>query len=211
MALVYLFQVALHDASSGFHDIKPLPLFSPFPIWLVIFVVIGSLLLALLYYYLKKRKLNKQENLSPLTAEQEALAALEELERKAKKREITLRELSTSLSLLYRRFLERSFSFHATDQTIKEIMETFPSLLKKKLLHLPPNTRDEITTKSEQLLRLLGYYAFASNTEALIAVDDLQITKSFEEIRYLITDLAFQLKKEDERLKSVTEARSIGN
>ncbi len=188
-----------HDASTGFHDIKPLPEFNPFPLFPVLGALIAIALLVLLARYFKKRKQKQFEPPSKVLApEAIALGEIARLTELSTNGEIELRFLAVTLSLVIRAYLEAVFKIPATDQTTREVVAHFPTTLKRYLPRLPEGDRLRYVSRLEQLLSELSYFAFGSNTEQLYSARDERVLTQLEHAKNFVTELAHHLAKEAE-------------
>lgn len=196
----------VHDASQGFHDIKPLPDFVPTNfVWILAFVLLIALLFLALY--LLKRQKACLPVPAPRSPEDVALEQIGLLEHKRAKNEIDIRNLSSSLSLALRGYLEAVFCFPATDLTNREVVEALPAFLKKKLFQLPENTRLEVIATVGRALHDCSFLAFGTNSDSLYALTDSRVTQAITDSITLIQELSRYLKQEAQRVQSVHQVK----
>jgi len=190
----------------NFHDIKPLPQFSPIP-WNYLYLLIGLLALLALFYRL--RKLWRQERVvapapivPPLEAALNELALLDGARRRS---EISVRELCSHISLLLRLYLEKRLSFPAVEQTTAEVQVSFPPVLARKLPLLSKERHISLSGMCRTLLRNLERYTFGTNSAETLALQGAEISALFPAAETLLRELDSLLEREAERTRSVVE------
>ena len=196
------------DASSGFHDIKPLPEFHPFPIELV-GCTAGLLLLSLLiWWYFKNRKREPKivpaPPLSPLEQAQREFADLEIL--RVNKR-ISLRDLGSRYSLAMRLYLERRMNFSAAEQTVAEVCAAFPARVKARLPTFSKDRTQELTAQLKTQLRFFEQLAFSNRSSEIYHLESDEIVVNAKRAFEFIKAMEAHLNKEEERVRSVVESR----
>lgn len=199
-----------HDASTGFHDIKPLPEFHPFP-FLFISTIVAVILIATLLFFLWKRR-SKKVSLPPPpppAPEKVALDELRRLEQLREHHEIELRVLASNLSLTLRKYLEAALLFQASDQTLSEVMENLPLQFKRHLPRVDNDTKSTIGAKVERLLRYFASLTFGAHTEAACSLEDQDLIQAIATTKELVTTIAQCLRKEAEWRQSVIQQSVI--
>ncbi len=102
-------------------DVEKLPV--DYVFWALVaggIVLIGLIVFGIIWYYRKRRKVeDKKEAIIP--AYQTALAELEALKKQSYNSEQEIRKFYFNLSEIFRRYLEASYNFPATDWTTQEI------------------------------------------------------------------------------------------
>ena len=154
-----------YDATSGFHDIKPLPEFSPTPLWILI---LGSIILTAIALYLAQKlykKLRKipEINISP---EEKLEQGLEQLKRLKGKKEISVRELSSRLSLLEREYLEEKLAFNAPDMTYEELRVALNKVLLGKA-GFSEERKEEIKQLVGETLKKFDAITYSNQSEGI--------------------------------------------
>lgn len=194
----------MHDARTGFHDIKPLPDFSPFPLWQAVLILSAVLLLALLVWYYRRRSTAAQlPPPEPPPPDAVALLEIRRLTQLRSAKEIVLRELATRLSVAVRKFLESSFRFPATDQTPGEVCSSLPLNLKAALPTIPKERLEELHAQVGSVLRFCENAAFSPGAERYYPLESDTPGSQLKQSEDLIRQLAFWLRKEGERTTGV--------
>ena len=201
--------MATHDATSGFHDIKPLPEFSPFPI-IAASVAAALLALALLWYWWKRRPEKPIPAPLPLTAIEIARKQLKQLELLVRDHRITLRDFASQLSLTVRNYLEQTLQFPAAEQTVDEVSRRLPDAFRRSLPLQSPDRTSDFSAALRTLLRRLEELAFADDSTERFHLGGIEVTSSLEQAGLMINNLHELLRKEEERKRSVTEHSSGG-
>jgi hypothetical protein len=194
----------MHDARTGFHDIKPLPAFSPLPVLQIALFLLAVLLLGVLVYYYRRRS-KMPELLPPAPAAPDAVALFEirKLGQLRLSRDIVLRELAIRLSFVVRNYLEAAFKFSATDQTPQEVCADLPVHLKKTLPTIPKDRLEEVYAQIGSALRFCETAAFSAGAELYYPLDSDTLGNQLKRSEDLIRLLAFWLRKEGERTTGV--------
>lgn len=192
----------LHDASTGFEDIKPLPFFeaSTDPInyiWLVAILI--SIFIAIYFLLRKKPSTTAVKNFKP--SEQVATEKLDEILKKISHEEITARDFSNELSLTLRKYIEDNFNFPAAELTPKEIKLTFPKHWKKTLPALHSKHLKQVEGELEQIFYTCKWISFAKDSE------DTYEETTFKDLanksKALIRKIAKYLREEEDRTSGV--------
>lgn len=140
----------LHDASKGFHDIKPLPEFSPSysdDILLALGLLAVAVLLGMLWRKFSNRSTPEHtEVVDPL---KEALLELHNLSKSSYSSTEEFKELITKGSLAFRRALECLLRLPAPEMTVNELEQKLSQSLNSRFTELEP-------AKSTQLLRSIS-------------------------------------------------------
>lgn len=197
----------LHDAQSGFHDIKPLPEFSPFPVivlWLFcVLVAIGVAIV--LWMRRNKEQGSSTPSAPPIPDDQQALADLQELEMKYTAQKIALRELGSSSSLVLRTYLARSLQFPATELTNREVKLQLPMALERKLPVASDSQKLEIERSVERLLKFFERITFAAGAEQAFDAESSTVLSRLGDAKECVKRIASGLAQERERTASVVD------
>lgn len=123
--------LSTYDPGQGFHDIKPLADFHPWPFWVIWFTAL--LFLALIFYYFWRRRKQSEVVISvAVPPEITALRRLDELSVKRKSCSIESRELAAEISLVVRGYLEAACGFPAVEQTTAEVKASLRCYLRSE-------------------------------------------------------------------------------
>ena len=153
----------LHDARTGFHDIKPIPEFYPAEAigWLIPLVVIAAA--AATVFLLRRRSgIAKHPVESPY---EKVRRNLDGLESKRVHGQISSRELAAELSLALRLFLEETLFFPAMEQTGREIEGALPRALRNAFPAFAREERLGLSRRISQALNSCELLTYARNTE----------------------------------------------
>ncbi len=172
----------LHDPSTGFHDIKPLPEFHPVPIGLIVGLAAAALLMLLFYYWYKKQFQREgmrsfEQQLPPNVR---ALEEIRTLERAAERNAISVDELSARASITLRRFIEEVYGFGATDCTTKELLSVLLSSMQSKPTHFPTADAKQAVKNAASLFSFLDYLSFAGDASVRYPVDSSSVKQQLE-------------------------------
>lgn len=118
-----------HDASTGFHDIKPLARFDASANPLPYFVAAALVLLALLGTGLMLKRRKRPALPPPICPLTLAKSQLETLQTKQWHSEAEFRELCTASSLAFRSGIESLLSIPAPEMTVSELQQALPKAL----------------------------------------------------------------------------------
>ncbi|MCB0359287.1 MAG: hypothetical protein KDD44_06615 [Bdellovibrionales bacterium] len=170
----------LLDASSGFHDIKPVPEFSPFPTEVVLIIaaiVLAALALAYLYHrqFRKTGTSLSEPAISPFASAIDSLRALAKTLRSNDAAAIS--EIASQSSLALRTYLEQVFAIPAAERTPFEIA--------KDLTHLTNRTGATIATPLQRAilddLRTFEFVAFAEIPAEQRSAERLKLAERLDE------------------------------
>lgn len=201
-------QSASPNAGLEFHDIKPLPTFSPFP-WTYVWSGIGVLACLLLFLLLKKIRQNRNQLAAEplrLPPADEALAELNRLNELRREGRISLRDLSSRVSLLLRLYLERRMGFPAVEQTAFEVGTNLPLALARALPVLAKERHIASTNRVKALLRNLERFTFADTSTEYFHLESNEVNALFPEVETIIREFETALKREEERTRSVIDS-----
>lgn len=201
-----------HDASTGFHDIKPLPDFHPFP-YLLVSTIVATILIATVLFFLWKRRNKKVSLPSPPPPAPETIAfnELRRLEQLREHHEIELRVLASNLSLTLRQYLEAALLFQASDQTLSEVLVNLPLQFKRHLPRIDNDSKSTISAKIEHVLRFFASLTFGAHTEAVYSLEDQDLVQAIGTTKEIVTTIAQWLKKEAQWQQSVIQQGSISS
>lgn len=197
--------MAIHDAKTGFHDIKPLPEFHPSALPSILTWLVLALLFATLCYLILRKKPKKlaakvEKILSP---EEKAYAALRELRSDLEKTGINVRDFSNSISEIVRGYLEETFHFPAQELTPKEIEIKFPEYWKKQFPSLSAKHYDEVHLDLKRIFSLCKWISFAKDSEKTYAQGTKSLSELLDQSEGLIRSIAELLVKEKDRTTEV--------
>ncbi|OVE79745.1 hypothetical protein BVY02_02365 [bacterium J17] len=206
----------LHDARTGFHDIKPVPQLTfanQSLLLLALFALAFCLLLALLWRVRKRRgeKLDKEDS-----ALQVAIKALKEVQRGNALKTGQERELALRISSIVRMFLENSLDINASEQTVHELRRTLPRALEatKSTLNLEHTEKDtaEVCTKIENLLSICELLSFSEQPSQELERGEVDLQVLVSNSLEIVNQLDALLRKEEpEPTPSLAEAIGTGN
>ncbi|MCB0325594.1 MAG: hypothetical protein KDD69_18560 [Bdellovibrionales bacterium] len=194
-----------HDPSVGFHDIKPVPEFFPFP-WHLVWAALAVLLIALAIYYVRTRQ--AKQSTAPhvaLPPDEASLQALDALERRREAGTVTVRAFASEASLVVRGYLEDQFQFPAREQTVTEATDALAPRLRKQLPTVPGETLTELQYKLRHLLRTFEKMTFSEHAETSFSLEAEAVADHIRRAREAIRELAFYVTKERERTRSIVE------
>jgi hypothetical protein len=196
------------NAGNGFHDIKPLPQFHPFPVrlWAGGALVIALLLLGWLLWRRRKSRVFPQAAQQPeLPPYEAALSEFRRLELLRKDKRIALRDYASSASLTLRLYLQRTFLFPAVEQTVSEVAADLPAQLKKSLPVLSRERAAEFAAEARGRLKFYERVAFANDSGELYHLESSELLDATERSLALLKDLENLRMKEQERVRSVVD------
>ncbi len=201
-----------YDASNGFHDLKPLPLFNPWPAnsILAVAAILCLLLAAIWYLYRRKHPESHKHSAPPLPPEVEALTEIRRLGQLREDNAILIRDLAQRLSLALRVYLEKVLYFPASDQTPKEVNLVLGEKLKKKLPTVPKELLDELQSGLNSTLRFCEQAAFSPRSEVFYPLDSQALLNHLRQAEKSVQQLAHWGKKEEERMSGVIAKSRLG-
>jgi hypothetical protein len=112
----FVFPLAFHDPSTGFHDIKAIGYYSvdsSSTVAIAAATLIFALCLLACWYWLKRKRAVDNSTQEMISPSELATKELNQLETLRSREEIAVRDLSESLSQTIRRFLETQLRFPA--------------------------------------------------------------------------------------------------
>ncbi|MCC6933062.1 MAG: hypothetical protein IT292_07390 [Deltaproteobacteria bacterium] len=201
----------IHDARSGFHDITAIPDFFPSLLtWSSFLALLIIFALALLIFIIARKKkqlpIQPERKLSPLEL---AYQQMDILFKQWQAQTISLRALSSELSLLVRSFIDQVWNFPADDRTAKEIAAEFETIVKHELPLLPKELQHVLTKDLLKVLRLAEELTFSKSAADSEQVTQ-QISQLFTQTRAFVTDLNNKINKEKERSATVMGSATGG-
>ena len=155
------------DAAEGFHDIKPLPEFTPFPATFFWSLAV-LLIVAALVYWAYRRQFKQSSTIAvapPVPADISAISELEALEALRQSKAISVRELCARISLSLRKYLEATLKFPASEQTTSEVLKALQPALKKDFPTTPQERLAENYRTIRSLLKFCERVAFEKASE----------------------------------------------
>ncbi len=196
---------SIHDPSTGLHDIKPPPGFSPFPdevIWIAVAAVV------LLAWFALKRLRRKtvpavsMQGPAPYEVLQVRLA---EIEAEIRADSFSQREISSNISMSLRSYLEQCLHLPACEMTPKELDAQLDFSLRHHLPVVPNAAREELARNWIRVLKKCEKLSFQAQRYSSEEQDILTLLDSS---RAAAKELRSVLEKEQERTRSVVEQDS---
>lgn len=177
----------VHDALSGFHDIKALGglgqstenAFSLSSALLGAFVT-GTIVL--LFFIIRKLR-SPRRSVSPFEQFQ---AEITRLQGEHERRESLPRNTAVQLSERFREFLQAVFVIPAPELTPREILERLPTAIAKSFPSLDSKPFKDLIERS---LRALEFLSFAP--EEIIVKESARLECTFRDLRELLSQLRF--------------------
>ena len=184
-------RISLHDPSMGFHDIKPLPEFSPIPLSAIIAATAIILLIFLLYRLYKRQSREVVSTKSSIAPHSASIEKLRLLDTKRREDAIGLRDLASEVSICFRTYLEHAGKFPASDLTVKEV---------KQALSISPvfMNLSELSNEIVQNLKFLETVAFSSNSLGEYSNDSPAVADSITQAIDAIQRINREISKSEE-------------
>lgn len=186
----------LHDARTGFHDIKGLH-----PIIDQSSFITGKILLALavttLAYYLLKLFKNRILPQPILTPTQKAIAKLEKSLASFREQKVSPREHASQSSLILRDFLGEGFNFNATELTNHEVIEKLISNTKE----IPEDPRKQLCVLAKKNLKSLEKNTFSDSLNEQFSEFEILCKESIKIIEFASECIKERAIKEKEEAK----------
>lgn len=179
----------LHDATSGFHDIKALPEFAPFPFHLIIISMVIVCLAAALYWLYKRQTTNHQIPESPKSAFVVAIEEIEQIERARQEGRISLRDIGTRTSLAVRKYLASSLDFPADDQTTREVVTLLRSELPRAFSSNSSTDIDELHERTSQALFQLERITYSGDSASKLTPNSQPVAELIKQARAVVSQL----------------------
>jgi hypothetical protein len=201
----------IHDATTGFHDIKPLPEFMYSSINPIIIFLFIFLLLVGLYIYRKKIKAVNSFAGNNLPPEMIALHRLNELTRQLKNESINLRDFSTSMSLCLREYLGRIFEFNAVDQTSKEVHIALTDRIYVCLPSVSESEISRILSDVSEIFKLSDFITFSTSPEASYKREDIRLVEAINAAILIINRISKAIQMEVELAKNTSTSTAEGH
>lgn len=199
----------IHDPSTAFNDIKPLPEFSPFGLGLLaVFALLTLLILSLLYWVLFKRRKRPTPLLVVKKPHEVALEELLSLRQQRNTGELDIRQLAAALSLTFRGYLEAVFKFSATEATSKEIISVLPQRIAKMLPMLKQERLSEVVQESSSILNFIQYLCFADDSQQKYFLEGREVEDVLTKTERLIRSLNQDFESEEERRSSSANSKA---
>lgn len=170
------------------HDLKPLPEFHPIPFLLLFFLTLLLVGLGVYLYLRYKRNLRiSKESLPPDPPYSIALREIERLASLRQQMNISVRELALGLSLILRRYLEKTASFPAEEQTAHEVISHLKSHTARWQRTSKDNLAKGIKTASS-LLRFVERAAFCEEPDIVYPLLGNHFDEAFSNLRSAIEE-----------------------
>jgi hypothetical protein len=185
-----------------FHDIKPLPEFTPESALLpaVLTALTVAAVLFVLRAWLKSRRTKEEARRVP---DEAAIAALRQLEADTP-RIADIRERGQLLSSVFRTFLEEAIGFPAREQTKREVERSLKRVFAKHMPLVPAENKERALGRISGILHVAEELAFRHDSER--AGDSLhpRIAEKCREAAELVVELSAWIRKEKERTADVS-------
>lgn len=191
--------MALHDAQTGFHDIKQLPEFYP-SIWpsILTYLIIALAIMTLGYLLLRRR--SKKENVpleKSLSAEEKAYLKIKRLRSDLESTKVDVRNFSNSISETIRCYLEEVLHFPARELTPREIKTALPVSWRKRFPELSDVYLEEVQHDLKLIFSSCKWISFAKDSEKIYAGDSKNFLELLDKVEKLIENIAALLAKEN--------------
>lgn len=197
-------ETQIHDVSTGFKDIKPIPEFSLSGAYTLGVTTILFLVL-FLYGLWKVFKRTKAPQIVPeISAHILATEGITELDAKRKKGLISTKEYCSSVSLCMRKYFDSSLSIPADDLTLFELRQRLPLAIERQLSFAPHNYK---TSLKERILTALSYletvtYAHATQSNNF----ERELSSVSGELSQIIREIHFLKGEEQRKLEALMRA-----
>lgn len=195
---------ATYDAQSGFHDIKPLPLFSPFP-FSALFIAL-AILLAAIGLYLFSRYRRRQTCFPQVSIEAplpQALKAIAALQNAKISEEVHLRHFALELSFILRRYIERVFHFPALESTSHELSVNFFVQLKKRCPEQELNAFSSYGESLHSILSSCDVLSFSPNPTWRLSMQGDQFKELIPRSTSFLQEIDRELREQEARDSSM--------
>ena len=188
----------IHDARTGFHDVKAAPAFHPFPVDVLCAAVILFACCAIFFLYRRRRKQIRpsEPGRPPIVV---ALSALAELEAARTAGTIELRELALRLSATIRQYLEAELGFPAAEETSKEVVRNVRRNLEAQLPLLPQAQVLDYTESCRNILRSCDYLSFSIDAGSSYSLVDERLAYTLARSSDVVGLVAAAVQKERAR------------
>lgn len=193
--------MALHDARTGFYDIKQLPEFHP-SIWptALAYLTIALIILALGYWLLRKKPKKASRVLEKtLSPEEKAYLKIKQLRSDLENTKIDVRSFSNSISDTIRGYLEEVLDFPARELTPKEIKVALPISWKKRFSLLAETHLEEVQQDLKRIFSSCKWISFAKDSEKTYADDSKSFLELLEQSEKLVREIAGLIANETAR------------
>ena len=159
----------LHDAAKGFHDIKPLPAFSPSirdEVSTLLWVFAALLVVAVIAKVWQRR--NQSTELSPQeNVLEQQIEILKRISDTTYSDPEEFRRLATEASLTFRRALENLLEIPAAESTVTELDSSLPNAIEIKAAGLSPVERTQLKRNIFASLRAFEKYTYGVLSERI--------------------------------------------
>ena len=196
-----------HDASTGFHDIKPIPQFFPFPTHILWAVLLASAVFIVLHLLFGRSKTRKSStHLPPAKPPHElALGLIDEIDQSFASGRLDLRNAGTRSSLALRQYLEQTLALQATDLTNRELKVLVPKVIDKALHSESSQQREELSTRILNTLVSLEWLTYSDRSDKSDQYK-LQLRSRINDCRMCISQAHSILQSQIVKEKQLTEA-----
>lgn len=201
----------LHDPSSGFHDIKPLPEFHPLPLGLIAGLLAAALAGALSAYWYRKQGRGAASGPAtpPSPPHVRALEELRELERSSKRRAVSVDMLSARASITLRTYIEEILGFGATDCTTKELLAQLPSRLAAAPIGFDPQAAGTRARQAGVLFEFFDYLSFAADAAVRYPVESSAVQERLEQAIALVHTLQEQIDQYQQSIRLEAKSNAV--
>lgn len=184
----------LHDARTGFYDIKPIEL--SVGSWLWALLVLAAAGTAFLAWYLRRKEA------APLPPPLSALEIFRRTALEIKAGNASPEKKASALSMALRALIGKLLEIPGEDLTRMEIKRELAQVLPRALPRVNAETRSMFTNELDELLRTLDRFAFQPTTEKKELLD------LFKQADVLADKLFRGIENERQRMQSVTETQT---
>lgn len=199
------------DARSGFHDIKPLPEFTPIP-WAPLLA--GLAFLSILYLLWKTWKSRKNRPTAPQPPEPAIVRCSRTLKMLLQRKSVSpedTRSLAAGLSSAVRSYLEERLCFPALEQTSFELRHSLPNQLSQALPTVSKESLSETTQSLVAILKTCEQITFGRLTISTYQDDFRDLLARIKNALGLIEKIENLLNKEKERVTGVIAQSKLGS
>ena len=172
-----------------FHDIKPPPVFSPLPDWLLTASISLILLITigLLFWFLNKKKQKKLSETMRKSPHEKLTEGLSLLAKVRTEESISIRDLAASLSILLREFIESTLHIPCIECTRAEVIHNLQH--SHKIKSAPSITTKKIIDSCNSVLRFFDLTTFSDDSENKVTLKDSRFDKAFSTIPTIANSL----------------------
>lgn len=197
----------VHDARTGFYDIKAPPNFTPVSYdSLLLALMVMLLVVGVLYFLYRKFKTKKPVPMLTMSPDEHALRELCRLQERiagSEQDSFNPKEVGAEVSSIFRCYLETVFKFPAKEFTVKEVLKSFFAILEKQLRGLSSEQMQALLDKSKSVLNCAEILTFSDLSHSISLSKGSHVIEMIEQAKGTIRELACLHKREQERNQSV--------